>query len=59
MNTILTLLLVLFLATVLWELVLAIAGDGRGHRPPPRSHVDEPDVGSPRWWVDAWQHGAR
>lgn len=65
MNSILVLLLVAFLALVVWQLVRAIVADGMGHRPLPRSHWSEvqsgpdagPEPGSPRWWVDSWYAG--
>jgi hypothetical protein len=50
--------LILILSTViaalaLWGLNRVIAADGRGHRPAPRSHVDEVD---PRPWEPVPHH---
>jgi hypothetical protein len=52
MNTVLALLVIAFTAALLGKLVKDIAADGRGHRPPPRSHLSDLEVGSPRWWID-------
>ncbi|MDQ4008240.1 MAG: hypothetical protein M3211_09135 [Actinomycetota bacterium] len=50
--------LILILSTVLgalalWALNRVIAADGRGHRPVPRSHLDEVD---PRPWAELAPH---
>jgi hypothetical protein len=45
---VLVLLVVALLGLALWSLFRAVKGDGLGHRPVPRSHVNEID---PRPWV--------
>jgi hypothetical protein len=52
MNIVIALLVIAFTAALLWKLVKDIAADGRGHRPPPRSHLSDLEVGGPRWWID-------
>lgn len=52
MNTFVTLIAIAVVAVLVWELVKIIAGDGYGHRPPPPSHHEELEPGSPRRWVN-------
>jgi len=52
MEIVLAVLVIAFTAALLGKLAKDIAADGHGHRPPPRSHHSELEVGGPRWWID-------
>ena len=51
MTALIALIVIFVTAALLWDLVKIIAGDGLGHRPPPPSHYEDLEAGSPSWWV--------